>query len=71
MGTGAVSRYNFNRSQKLVTVQKFAGGQMSVSGYRSQHDKLSRKQEARKNRDKKMTFIVRVALNPTPKKGVG
>jgi hypothetical protein len=32
MGTGAVSRYNFNRSQEFVTVQKLAGEQMSVSG---------------------------------------
>jgi len=42
---GAVSRYKFTRSQKFVTVQKFAGGQMRVSGCPG-HDKLSRKQES-------------------------
>ena len=31
-GTGAVSRYNLSRSQKLVTVQDFNCVQMSVSG---------------------------------------
>src|SRR4030043_380415 len=31
-GTGAVSRYNLSRSQKLVKVQDFNCGQMSVSG---------------------------------------
>jgi hypothetical protein len=31
-GTGAVSRYNLSRSQKLVMVQNFNCGQMSVSG---------------------------------------
>jgi len=30
-GTGAVSRYKVDRSQKSVTVQDFNGGQMSVS----------------------------------------
>jgi hypothetical protein len=35
---------NLSRSQKFVTVQKFAGGQMSVSGC-PEHDKLSRKQK--------------------------
>jgi hypothetical protein len=32
VGTGAVSRYNLSRSQKLVTVQKFNCVQMRVSG---------------------------------------
>ena len=32
VGTGAVSRYNLSRSQKLVTVQDFNCGQMRVSG---------------------------------------
>jgi hypothetical protein len=34
----------------------------SIGAYQgtTKHDKLTRKQEARKNRDKKMTFIVRV-----------
>jgi hypothetical protein len=31
-GTGAVSRYNLSRNQKLVKVQNFNWGQMSVSG---------------------------------------
>jgi len=31
-GTGAVSRYKLSRSQKLVKVQDFNCGQMSVSG---------------------------------------
>jgi hypothetical protein len=32
MGTGAVSRYKFDRSQKIVKVQNLNCGQMSVSG---------------------------------------
>ena len=32
MGTGAVSRYKFDRSQKTVTVQDFNCGQVRVSG---------------------------------------
>jgi len=32
VNTGAVSRYNLSRSQKLVKVQDFNCGQMSVSG---------------------------------------
>jgi hypothetical protein len=31
-GTGAVSRYKFDRSQKIVKVQDFDSVQMSVSG---------------------------------------
>jgi hypothetical protein len=42
MSIGAVSRYKFNQSQELVTVQKFAGEQMSVSGYPGQQE-FSRK----------------------------
>jgi hypothetical protein len=32
MGTGAVSRYNVDRSQKFVKLQDFNCGQMRVSG---------------------------------------
>jgi hypothetical protein len=32
MGTGAVSRYNFDRSQKTVTMQDFFCGHVRVSG---------------------------------------
>jgi len=32
MGTGAVSRYKFDRSQKIVKVQNLNCEQMSVSG---------------------------------------
>ncbi len=38
-GTGAVSRYNFDRSQKFVKVQKLICDQMSVSGCRG-HNKF-------------------------------
>jgi len=37
MGTGAVSRYNLSRSQKLVTVQDLNCGQMRVSGYNNHY----------------------------------
>jgi hypothetical protein len=33
MGTGAVSRYKFDRSQKIVKVQNFNCVQLSVSGF--------------------------------------
>jgi len=33
-GTGAVSRYNFNRSRELVTMQDFNCVQMRVSGFK-------------------------------------
>ena len=37
-GTGAVSRYKLNRSQKTVTMQDFNCGQMSVSWRRFWQD---------------------------------
>ena len=36
-GTGAVSRYKFDRSQKTVTVQDFNLGQMRVSGCKNHY----------------------------------
>jgi len=36
-GTGAVSRYNVERSQKFITVQDFNCGQMRVSGYNNHY----------------------------------
>ena len=36
-GTGAVSRYKFDRSQKTVTEQDFNCGQMSMSGYNNHY----------------------------------
>jgi hypothetical protein len=36
-GTGAVSRYKVERSQKFITVQEFNCGQMSVSGCNSHY----------------------------------
>jgi hypothetical protein len=47
MGTGAVSRYKFDRSQKLVMVQNFNCGQMRVSGCKFWQD-LSWEQSAAK-----------------------
>ena len=37
MGTGAVSRYKFDRSQKSVTVQDFNCVQMRVSGCKNHY----------------------------------
>ena len=37
-GTGAVSRYNLSRSQKLVMVQDFNCGQMRVSGCNNHYE---------------------------------
>jgi hypothetical protein len=39
-GTGAVSRYKFDRSQKFVMVQNFNCVQMSVSGFNSQYESV-------------------------------
>jgi len=36
-GTGAVSRYNVERSQKFIAVQDFNCGQMRVSGYNNHY----------------------------------
>jgi hypothetical protein len=36
--TGAVSRYNVDRSQKLVKVQDFSCGQMRVSGCKNHYE---------------------------------
>jgi hypothetical protein len=47
MGTGAVSRYKYDRNQKTVTVQDFYCGQMSVSGCKFWQD-LSWEQGAAK-----------------------
>ena len=47
MGTGAVSRYKFDRSQKTVTVQDFNCGQVRVSGCKFWQD-LSWEQGAAK-----------------------
>jgi hypothetical protein len=47
MGTGAVSRYKLDRSQKTVMVQDFYCGQMRVSGYKIQKD-LSEEQGSAK-----------------------
>ena len=38
MGTGAVSRYKVDRSQKFVMVQDFNCGQMSESGYNGHNE---------------------------------
>ena len=46
-GTGAVSRYNFDRSQKTVMMQDFNCGLMRVSGCKFQQD-LSWEQSAAK-----------------------
>ena len=37
-GTGAVSRYNLSRSQKIVMVQDFDCGQMRVSGCKNHYE---------------------------------
>jgi hypothetical protein len=58
---GAVPWYRLSRSQKFVTVQKFAGEQMSVSGCPASRNFL-KSRKPRKNRDKKMTFIGSVRL---------
>jgi hypothetical protein len=72
MGTGAVSRYNLSRSQKFITVQDLNCVQMRVSGCNNHYKfvlSAGVKVEERsdeippwrgKNRDKQLTFIVRV-----------
>ncbi len=63
MGTGAVSRYNHERSQEFVKAQRFylgAAAGIRVERYEG-HDIESREF---KNRDKQMPFIVRVMFRP-------
>jgi len=74
-GTGAVSRYNLSRSQKLVKVQDLDCVQMRVSGCKNHYKfvlSAGAKVEERsnetppwrgKNRDKQLTFIVRVSIS--------
>jgi len=59
-GTCAVSRYNFGRSQKTVTVQDLNCVQMSVSGYMNYY-KFVLRAGAIKNRDKLIDPTVRVS----------
>jgi coproporphyrinogen III oxidase-like Fe-S oxidoreductase len=61
MGTSAVSRYNFDRSQKTVTMQDYYYGHWSGVGIQlyKGHDIESRKC---KNCDKFMNYIVRVSV---------
>jgi hypothetical protein len=59
-GSGAVSRNNVGRSNILVQVQEFNCEQLRVSGCKF-HDKVYERDGAVcKNRDKQLTFIVRV-----------
>ena len=62
MGTCAVSRYKFDRSQKTVTMQDFYYGHWSGIGIQlyKGHDIESRKS---KNCDKFITPTVRVSLS--------
>jgi len=60
-GTGAVSRYKYNRSQKTVTKQDFDCGQIRVSGYMNYY-KYILGAGANKNRDKLIDPTVRVML---------
>jgi hypothetical protein len=46
-GTGAVSRYNLSRSQKLVTVQDFSCVQMRVSGCNNHYKYVLRAAKAK------------------------
>jgi hypothetical protein len=59
-GSGAVSRYSAGRRHILVQVQDLNWVQLRVSGYKF-HDKVNKRDGAVcKNRDKQLTFIVRV-----------
>ena len=59
-GSGAVSRHKVGRSQELVQLQDVNCVQLRVSGCRF-HDKVYKRDGAVcKNRDKQLTFIVRV-----------
>jgi hypothetical protein len=58
-GTGAVSRYKVERSQKFITVQDLNSGQMRVSGYMSNYEFVLGAGVI-KNRDKLIKHTVRV-----------
>ena len=63
-GTGAVSRYNLSRSQKLVTVQYFNCVQMSVSGCNNHYEFVlgagAKAKTVTMSDSKQLTHIVRV-----------
>ena len=59
-GTGAVSRYKFDRRQKIVMVQNFDCVQLRVSGCRVDYRTPVSGSESCKKHDKQLTFIVRV-----------
>jgi hypothetical protein len=79
MGTGAVSRKKLSRRQKSVKVQDFNCGQMRalpteaerrwVSGCNGYYEfvlvagALPAGRQESKNRDKQLTFIVRVSIS--------
>ena len=60
-GTGAVSRYKFDRSQKTVTVQDFYCEQMSVSGCKFWQD-LSWEQGAAKTMTNNLPILSVLAV---------
>ncbi len=61
MGTGAVSRYKHERSQESVKVQRFYWG--VAAGVRVvRYEGHNIESREFKNRDKQMTFIVRVSV---------
>jgi len=59
-GSGAVSRNKVGRSHILVQVQDFNWGQLRVSGCKFHDNVYKRDGAVCKNRDKQLTFIVRV-----------
>jgi len=66
-GTGAVSRYKFDRSQKTVTMQDLSWEQVRVSGYKLQQD-LSEEQDYAKTVTSLLTLpsvLGTVAVNLT------
>jgi hypothetical protein len=63
MVVGAVSWCNLSRSQIFVMVQDIDCGQKSESGLRDNYEFVSVAGAVCKNRDKQLTFIVRVMVS--------
>ena len=62
-GTGAVSRFKFDRRQKIVMVQNFYCVQLRVSGCRVDYWSPISGSVSCKKHDKQLTFIVRVSTS--------